>query len=210
MGRGDFLAVAEGRVIRLQVAHVSPSEIRDMIAKMSIPATPIDWPMVETENEPDGDEALARLLVESELWVDRYNDDGYRWGFLSDVCKLPFDQPLAGAFHARTNAILTLAESISTASIADPTSTTQEMVENAVEIEDGPVSSGSSRVSDAPEQVDVFCSEAPAVLKVKTVASVTAKPLDITPDQALLIGIALGFGAGFCVKILIDLIRGLL
>ncbi|HET89243.1 MAG TPA: DNA translocase FtsK [Chloroflexi bacterium] len=31
-GRGDFLAVAEGRVTRFQVAHVSPAEIREMVA----------------------------------------------------------------------------------------------------------------------------------------------------------------------------------
>ena len=30
-GRGDFVAVAEGRVIRFQVAHVSPAEIRDVV-----------------------------------------------------------------------------------------------------------------------------------------------------------------------------------
>jgi S-DNA-T family DNA segregation ATPase FtsK/SpoIIIE len=32
LGRGDFLAVAEGRVIRFQTAHVSPDEIRRAIA----------------------------------------------------------------------------------------------------------------------------------------------------------------------------------
>jgi S-DNA-T family DNA segregation ATPase FtsK/SpoIIIE len=31
MGRGDFLAVAEGRVIRFQVAHVSPSEVQKVV-----------------------------------------------------------------------------------------------------------------------------------------------------------------------------------
>jgi len=34
MGRGDFLAVAEGRVTRFQVAHVSPAEIREMVRRM--------------------------------------------------------------------------------------------------------------------------------------------------------------------------------
>jgi S-DNA-T family DNA segregation ATPase FtsK/SpoIIIE len=32
MGRGDFLAVAEGRVIRFQAAHVSPAEIEEVMA----------------------------------------------------------------------------------------------------------------------------------------------------------------------------------
>jgi S-DNA-T family DNA segregation ATPase FtsK/SpoIIIE len=31
MGRGDFLAVAEGRVTRLQAAHVSPKEIQEVV-----------------------------------------------------------------------------------------------------------------------------------------------------------------------------------
>jgi S-DNA-T family DNA segregation ATPase FtsK/SpoIIIE len=34
MGRGDFLAVAEGRVIRFQAAHVSSAEIQDVVAGM--------------------------------------------------------------------------------------------------------------------------------------------------------------------------------
>jgi S-DNA-T family DNA segregation ATPase FtsK/SpoIIIE len=34
MGRGDFLAVAEGRVIRFQAAHVSPAEIREIVGGM--------------------------------------------------------------------------------------------------------------------------------------------------------------------------------
>jgi S-DNA-T family DNA segregation ATPase FtsK/SpoIIIE len=32
LGRGDFLAVAEGRVMRFQVAHVSPDEVREVTA----------------------------------------------------------------------------------------------------------------------------------------------------------------------------------
>jgi DNA segregation ATPase FtsK/SpoIIIE-like protein len=35
MGRGDFLAVAEGRVTRFQAAHVTPSEIQDVVAHLS-------------------------------------------------------------------------------------------------------------------------------------------------------------------------------
>ena len=34
MGQGDFLAVAEGRVTRFQVAHVSPAEIREVVGKL--------------------------------------------------------------------------------------------------------------------------------------------------------------------------------
>jgi DNA segregation ATPase FtsK/SpoIIIE-like protein len=32
LGRGDFLAVAEGRVTRFQAAHVSPEEIQEVVA----------------------------------------------------------------------------------------------------------------------------------------------------------------------------------
>ncbi|MEE8391106.1 MAG: DNA translocase FtsK [Anaerolineae bacterium] len=40
MGRGDFLAVAEGRVTRFQVAHVSPAEIRKVVAHLASPLAP--------------------------------------------------------------------------------------------------------------------------------------------------------------------------
>ena len=33
-GRGDFLAVAEGRVMRFQAAHVSPAEVRETVGRM--------------------------------------------------------------------------------------------------------------------------------------------------------------------------------
>ena len=35
MGRGDFLAVAEGRVTRFQAAHVSPQEIHEVLAHLA-------------------------------------------------------------------------------------------------------------------------------------------------------------------------------
>jgi S-DNA-T family DNA segregation ATPase FtsK/SpoIIIE len=34
MGRGDFLAVAEGRVIRFQAAHVSAAEIQEVVRRL--------------------------------------------------------------------------------------------------------------------------------------------------------------------------------
>jgi len=47
MGRGDFLAVAEGRVIRFQAAYVSPEEIREAVAFLAqneaIPAMQASW-----------------------------------------------------------------------------------------------------------------------------------------------------------------------
>jgi len=35
LGRGDFLAVAEGRVVRFQAAHVAPAEVRDVVAHLA-------------------------------------------------------------------------------------------------------------------------------------------------------------------------------
>jgi S-DNA-T family DNA segregation ATPase FtsK/SpoIIIE len=48
MGRGDFLAVAEGRVIRFQAAYVSPEEIREEVAYLAqneavTPSVPVSW-----------------------------------------------------------------------------------------------------------------------------------------------------------------------
>jgi len=37
MGRGDFLAVAEGRAIRFQTAYVSPAEIQEMVSRVGNP-----------------------------------------------------------------------------------------------------------------------------------------------------------------------------
>ena len=36
LGRGDFLAVAEGRVVRFQAAHVSPKEIREGVTRLTL------------------------------------------------------------------------------------------------------------------------------------------------------------------------------
>jgi S-DNA-T family DNA segregation ATPase FtsK/SpoIIIE len=48
MGRGDFVAVAEGRVMHFQAAYVSPEEIRDTVARLAqnetvTPAIPVSW-----------------------------------------------------------------------------------------------------------------------------------------------------------------------
>ena len=50
LGRGDFLAVAEGRVIRFQAAHVSPEEIRETVTYLVQRAVPqgqtaLSWPV---------------------------------------------------------------------------------------------------------------------------------------------------------------------
>ena len=47
-GRGDFLAIAEGRVIRFQAAYISPEEIREVVAYLAqneavTPSMPVPW-----------------------------------------------------------------------------------------------------------------------------------------------------------------------
>jgi S-DNA-T family DNA segregation ATPase FtsK/SpoIIIE len=48
MGRGDFVAIAEGRVMRFQAAHVSPEEIREAVAYLAqneavTPSVSVSW-----------------------------------------------------------------------------------------------------------------------------------------------------------------------
>jgi len=124
-GRGDFLAVAEGRVIRFQAAHVTPAEIRQVLADQFYvsphaiappPAAAVTIPEPEPV-EPDPTAELARFLMKSPLWADRKNGDDYRWGWWSRACELLFDQPYAGAFANKTKAIVYLAEEFEEAGI---------------------------------------------------------------------------------------------
>ena len=128
-GRGDFLAVAEGRVIRFQAAHATPAEIWDQVADITAPPAIIAWPTLDEPAEPDPDEDLARQLIASDLWPDRNggDNDNYRRGLLSSACSLLFDQPLAGVHYTRTKVILALAESLdNTNNAANPTTTTAD------------------------------------------------------------------------------------
>jgi S-DNA-T family DNA segregation ATPase FtsK/SpoIIIE len=48
IGRGDFLAIAEGRVMRFQAAHISPEEIRQVVTYLAqneavTPAVSVSW-----------------------------------------------------------------------------------------------------------------------------------------------------------------------
>jgi S-DNA-T family DNA segregation ATPase FtsK/SpoIIIE len=46
MGRGDFLAVAEGRVVRFQAAYVSPEEIQEVVTYLAQGETLVQLPSV--------------------------------------------------------------------------------------------------------------------------------------------------------------------
>lgn len=93
-GRGDFLAVAEGRVTRFQVAHVTPSEIRAEVAKMPAAVLPLIPPNTPAQIKPISpvftlpalaqnltkpldqlNHRLAQRLTSSHLWSERYATD---------------------------------------------------------------------------------------------------------------------------------------
>lgn len=127
LGRGDFLAIAEGRVIHFQAAHVTEEEICQTVAKLpgakpsARPAKPPVSParvIVLPRAEPTPDTALAQKLLQSDfLWNSRKHPsrNGYRWGFKSRACRLLFPgQPLAGTWAIKTTRIIALAEQITT------------------------------------------------------------------------------------------------
>jgi len=63
LGRGDFLAVAEGRVIRFQVAYISPAEIREVVRRMESG----EWRMEDGEWRMENGEWMGRGSVRSSL-----------------------------------------------------------------------------------------------------------------------------------------------
>jgi S-DNA-T family DNA segregation ATPase FtsK/SpoIIIE len=132
LGRGDFLAVAEGRVMRFQVAHVTPQEIQAEVAKMpaviplSIPVnTPAHLRTIQSASpvltlpvplpQIDDNRTMANRLIQSHLWSQRYeaNCTTYRWGWMTKACAFLFNRPLAGAYDQKTRQAIALAETIS-------------------------------------------------------------------------------------------------
>jgi len=128
LGRGDFLTVAEGRVTRFQVAHVTPIEIRKTVAKMpaAMPAAiPINTPAYIKPISPvltlpapppriDDDRTMAQRLIASHLWSNRHTTGGYRWGWMSKVSRFLFGRELEGTWDRHTRHVIALAEEIST------------------------------------------------------------------------------------------------
>ena len=139
LGRGDFLAVAEGQVRRFQVAHVTHAEIRETVAKMPDAAQPLTPPntparirpvspvltlpaLVQNLTRPLGEinRTLAQRLIKSHLWNGRYTTDEtkYRWGWLSEACRFLLEQELEGTWDRQFRRILALAEEISSTTTA--------------------------------------------------------------------------------------------
>jgi S-DNA-T family DNA segregation ATPase FtsK/SpoIIIE len=130
-GRGDFLAVAEGRVTRFQSAYVSPDELGDQVTRIQANhggsgvqmlsgrealarLVPIASSRETQVEEPSEETVLARRLTASDLWPERHKADGesYRWGFVSDVCGFLFDRPAQGAWYNKTRTVIELAEAM--------------------------------------------------------------------------------------------------
>jgi S-DNA-T family DNA segregation ATPase FtsK/SpoIIIE len=224
LGRGDFLAVAEGRVSRFQAAHVSLDEIED--AMVGLGARGVDElsqehqalaiPLDPPPPEPDPDLALAQRLVESDLWAGRLDEEGdYRWGFKSQACRFLFDHDLVGAWAYRTAHVLELAEEIG----PQNSTTTTPKTAPTEKVQVARVESRSSRSrNDGRNRSRNFYRDTPAVGGLKPLAvsrlgpivALINEPLDIAPDTALIVGVLLGFGIGFGVKTLIETIGRLL
>jgi S-DNA-T family DNA segregation ATPase FtsK/SpoIIIE len=120
MGRGDFLAVAEGQVTHFQSAHVSKDEIARIVGGLpgnrgyvlSLPAEAQAVPVPPTLKDPVT--ALATQLIQSDIWQTRHGDSygTYRRGFLSAACQLLFNQPPAGSHYHKTIAVIQHAEQL--------------------------------------------------------------------------------------------------
>jgi S-DNA-T family DNA segregation ATPase FtsK/SpoIIIE len=155
MGQGDFLAVAEGRVVRFQGAHVTTEEIEELVSEMpgteacfrspcrvarAGPIVTIRPPMAPAVPRPDDDLVKARLLIASDLWGRREHPDrdDYAWGWMTEACRLLYDRRLEGGAFRKTRRIVRLAEEIST------TTTVEEPQED---LQDKIVSLGGGRSS---------------------------------------------------------------
>jgi S-DNA-T family DNA segregation ATPase FtsK/SpoIIIE len=125
LGRGDFLAVAEGRVVHFQVAHVSADEIKAEVQRVTPARNPPasiftrpsvtiarSSPLLPQNERANHNHILAKRLIDSALWENRRNGKKYQWGFLTKVCNLLFDQPLAGTYDQQTRQAIALAEAI--------------------------------------------------------------------------------------------------
>lgn len=128
MGRGDFLAVAEGRVVRFQAAHVSPDEIREVVATLGrgktpkiettsviTPPAPVVEVLPPAVVEPDRIEALAARLAP---WWEQNKD---QWGAKSAAVRFLFgaDAPAGGTFWDDTIDAIALCEAKSSTSTSE-------------------------------------------------------------------------------------------
>jgi len=120
-GHGDFLAVAEGQVTHFQAAHITGSEIRQVISRMPHvhdQAEPLfqkpDTTPIEVAASPDPDQVLASKLRESHLWTNRKNParNSYRWGLIQEICRELLGHEAAGTWYRRATRILAIAEQL--------------------------------------------------------------------------------------------------
>jgi S-DNA-T family DNA segregation ATPase FtsK/SpoIIIE len=118
LGRGDFLVVAEGRVIRFQAAHVSEKEIGEVLAARgwTAPSPQLDRQPVEAASviilpepapEPDPVDTLA----------GRLRAHGWRGGPINDAFRLLFPGATPGG--RRYTAVKTAVEQITSTSASE-------------------------------------------------------------------------------------------
>lgn len=130
MGRGDFVAVAEGRVIRFQGAHVSPEEIRQVLAAQEWEADPhlaaaeADRAKLEAATSKMGE--IVEILSEApeaeeidpiEKLVGRLEGHGWQGGAINDAFRLLY--PGASPGGRRYNDVREAVERITSASTSD-------------------------------------------------------------------------------------------
>ena len=84
MGRGDFLAVAEGRVIRFQTAYVSPAEIQELVRRIGGPEWRVEngeWRMENGRGEAlSANPSVAPSRQVSLPWPGRRLTEALRGG----------------------------------------------------------------------------------------------------------------------------------
>jgi S-DNA-T family DNA segregation ATPase FtsK/SpoIIIE len=122
-GQGDFIAVAEGRVLRFQAAYVSDDEIVNSVSVLSekynrspgkLGRLFAQFAGEGVEETSDIEKAAKRLLA-WEQWKERYDENGsYAWGFKTAACQFLWDRELAGRWDAKTSKALALAEETTT------------------------------------------------------------------------------------------------
>jgi len=125
-GRGTFVAVAAGQVIRFQAPLPEVDKIIAGMPHARRPVTertgphPLDLvrPLEAPDPDPvvDDDTRLAQKLLAWEYWPGRRVADGtdYRWGFTSAACSYLFDRDAAGTWYRRTARAINLAEQMET------------------------------------------------------------------------------------------------
>jgi len=132
---GAAVCVAEGELTRFQVAYIDDGDLATVISGMPVARScnvPVPKPSVlgpglhpheqvqpldavaPLVREPE-EVRLGRKLLEWEEWPGRWRSDrrlDYRWGFISEACRLLFEREAGGGFYRKTSDVLRCAEKL--------------------------------------------------------------------------------------------------